>query len=105
MPCYVLYGLRENRQAVIMQKLCAGFIGTADFKESAVKLNKRQFVEPLTAVHRVERFGPLNYIGENLSYVLCRQRFFPFTCVLTINIQLSNNTIKTRRKTYEYTRV
>jgi len=66
MAGYLLGGSGEGAAAVIVQILCAGLVGTADFKGTAGEAHDAEIVEPLAHIDGVERPCTVQYLSEDI---------------------------------------
>ena len=70
MPCDILGGLGEGRCAVVLKVLGTGLIRAGDLHQAVVECSDVQVVKPLTHIHGVDGFNPIQNIIQNFSRAL-----------------------------------
>ena len=66
----ILGRLREGRRTVVLEVLGTGLIRAGDLHQAVVECGDVQVVKPLTHVHRVDGFDPIQNIIQNFSRTL-----------------------------------
>jgi hypothetical protein len=64
--CYLLCGACKGTSAFTLQKLCAHFIGTADFKRPARQPHEIEAVKPFTGVDGIQSPCSVEYFSEDI---------------------------------------
>ena len=70
MACDILGRLREGRRTVVLKILGTGLIRAGDLHQAVVERRDVKVVKPLTHIHRVDGFNPIQNIVQNFSRTL-----------------------------------
>jgi len=85
MPGNLLCSAGEADFAVFSEELQTGFVGTANDEQAAVEAKNTKVVKPRACVDRVERFGAVKDVSENVFCLTSRQAILLCKSVLLSN--------------------